>query len=109
MEKHGSIGSDSRFSPKSDLFATFDGDFMDWNPEQDARNLAVHLLNLDSEQADASEVAESFGWQPRRFNAAAAYLVSARVVTPIEYFGAGGYWPPAFTLGDELLRFVRSI
>jgi hypothetical protein len=109
LEKHGYIGGDSHFSPKSDLFATFDGDFMDWNPEQDARDLAVQLLNLDSEQADASEVAESVGWQPRRFNAAAAYLVSARVVTPIEYMGGGGYWPPAFMLGDELLRFVRSI
>jgi len=109
LEKHGYIGGDSHFSPKSDLFATFDGDFMDWNPEQDARDLAVHLLNLDSEQADACDVSESLGWQPRRFNAAAAYLVSARVVEPIEYMGGGDHWPPAFMLGDELLRFVRSI
>lgn len=109
LEKHGYIGGSSQFSPKSDLFVTFDGDFMDWSPEQDARDLAVHLLNLDREQADACEVSESLGWQPRRFNAAAAYLVSARVVSPIEYMGGGDHWPPAFMLGDELLRFVRSI
>lgn len=109
LEEHGYIGGDSHFSPKSDLFATFDGDFMDWKPGEDARDLAVHLLNLDTQQADASEVSESLGWQARRFNAAAAYLVSARVVKPIEYMGGGDHWPPAFMLGDELLRFVRSL
>jgi hypothetical protein len=82
---------------------------MGWNPKTDARDLAVHLLNLDSEQADACEVSESLGWQARRFNSAAAYLVSARVVKSIEYMGGGNHWPPAFMLGDELLRFVRSL
>jgi hypothetical protein len=78
-------------------------------PEKDARDLAVRLLNLDSDQADAGEVAETLGWPPRRFNSAAAYLVSARVVNPIEHMGGGHYWPCGFMMGDELLRFVRSL
>jgi len=77
--------------PKADLFVTFDGEFMEWNPEMDARNLAVYLYNLENDQSNASEVAQALGWEPRRFNASAAYLVSARVVRPIEYNGGNNY------------------
>ena len=109
LEKQDYVGGETWISPKTDLFVVFDADFMDWSPEKDARELAVHLFNLEAEQADASEVGGVLGWSPRRFNAAAAYLVSARVLTPIEYVGGDDYWPPAFMMGDELLRFVRSI
>jgi hypothetical protein len=109
LEKQGYAGGDSLIWPKSDLFATFDAEFMDWDPEKDARDLAVHLLNLDTDQAYASEVAHALGWPPRRFNAAAAYLVSARIVKPNEYMGGDEYWPCGFLIGDELLRFIRSI
>lgn len=66
--------------PKADLFVSFDKGLMDWDPEQDARDLAVRLLNLESDYADCGEVAESLGWPPRHFNPATAYLVSARIV-----------------------------
>jgi hypothetical protein len=109
LEKQDYLGGESHIWPKADLFATFDADFMEWNPENDARDLAVHLLNLDSDQADASEVGGALCWEPRRFNAAAAYLVTARVVEPIEHMGGDAYWPCGFLMGDELLRFVRSL
>ena len=96
-------------SPKSDLFVTFDGQFMDWDPHLDAQDLAVALLNLEADEAEASAVAATLGWPPRRFNPAAAYLVSAKVVEALEYSGEDGYWPPAFMLGDELLRFVSDL
>ena len=109
LEKREYIGGKSDIGPKADLFVTFDASFMNWDPEKDARDLAVRLLNLDSHQADAGEVAETLGWPPRRFNSAAAYLVSARVVEPIEHMDGRHYWPPGFTMGDELLRFIRSL
>lgn len=109
LEKQEYFGGEGHIWPKSDLFVTFDADFMGWDPEVDARDLAVHLINLDSDQADASEVGPALGWEPRRFNAAAAYLVSARVVTPIEHMNGDAYWPCGFMMGDELLRFVRSL
>ncbi len=108
LERHESFDGNSLW-PKADLFATFDADFMDWNPATDARDLAVRLINLEEERADASEAAVSLGREPRRFNAAAAYLIAARVVEPVEYMGDHTYWPPAFDIGDELLRFVRSL
>jgi hypothetical protein len=109
LEKQDYMGGESSIWPKPDLFATFDGDFMEWNPAKDARDLAVCLTNLDADQIQTDGVVQSLGWEPRRFNAAAAYLVTARVVKPIEYMDGADYWPSAFTVGDELLRFVRSL
>lgn len=109
LEKQDYVGGHAHIGPKADLFVVFDGDFMDWLPENDARNLAVHLHNLGEEHVDATPVAEALGWPPRRFNPAAAYLASARVVEAIEYLSGDSYWPSSFVLGDELLRYVRSL
>ncbi|MFV3517235.1 hypothetical protein ACNJD8_21745, partial [Mycobacterium tuberculosis] len=95
--------------PKPDLFVTFDAQFKEWDPSKDAQNLAVALLNLEADQADATEVATALGWPPRRFNPAAAYLVSANIIRAMEYSAEDDYWPPAFILGDELLRFVSDL
>jgi hypothetical protein len=109
LEKQDYYGGEGHIWPKADLFVTFDADFMTWDPEKDARDLAVRLINLDSDQADASEVGLALGWEPRRFNAAAAYLVSGRIVEPIEHMNGDAYWPCGFLMGDELLRFVKSL
>ncbi|WP_428031408.1 toll/interleukin-1 receptor domain-containing protein [Ancylobacter sp.] len=109
LERREFWGGDSTIWPKPELFVTFDADFMPWNPAEDARSLAEALFNLEATRADAEPVAIALGWEPRRFNSAAAYLVGAKVVQPVEYMGAGNYWPPSFRLGDELMRFVRSV
>lgn len=109
LEKHDYMSGDSEIWPKQDLFVTFDKQFMEWNPEQDAKDLAVRLLNLDTQYIDCADVAVSLGWPARRFNPAIAYLVSARIVSSQEYSGGGDYWPPSVRVGDELLRFVRSL
>lgn len=109
LEKQDYMGGESAIWPKADLFVTFDKQFMDWDPEQDARDLAVRLLNLDADNVDCAEVAASLDWLARRFNPAIAYLVSARIVSSHEYLGGGEFWPPAVGIGDELLRFVLSL
>lgn len=109
LEKRDYLGGEAAIWPKVDLFATFDGDFMPWNPEQDARDLAVHLVNLNVEQVQNDGVHHAIGWESRRFNAAAAYLVSAGVVKAIEWNDSSDYWPSVFVMGDELLRFVRNL
>lgn len=109
LERRDYIGGESTMWPKSDLFVTFDKQFMEWDPEQDAKDLAVRLFNLDADYVDCAETAASLGWPARRFNPAIAYLVSARIVSSNEHMGAGEFWPPAVCIGDELLRFVRSL
>uniref|UniRef100_UPI001952C053 hypothetical protein n=1 Tax=Enterobacter roggenkampii TaxID=1812935 RepID=UPI001952C053 len=61
LEKQNYIGGEGHIWPKVDLFVTFDADFMDWSPEKDARDLAVHLLNLETDQAHASNVGSTLG------------------------------------------------
>src|SRR3546814_6194625 len=75
LEKQEYFGGEGHIWPRADLFLTFDADFMEWNPEVDARDLAVHLLNLNEDKADAGEAGAALDWRPRRFNAAAAYKI----------------------------------
>jgi hypothetical protein len=110
LEKHQFVGEEPYYTPQRDLFVTFDGMFMPWNPEEDARVLASHLSNTGNDQADPSEMGSELGWEPRRFNPAMAYLVSARIVKAHEAVGgATNYWPAFITMGDELLRYVHSL
>lgn len=101
--------STSRIHPKPDLFVVFDATFMDWSPEEDAKKLGTFLHNLETRMASLEEIDKTLDWGPRRLNAAAAFLVAARVVGESNHIGGGKYWPCRLTLGDELLRFVRSI
>lgn len=109
LEKNEYMSGEAIIWPKVDLFVTFDGEFQAWNPEKDARDLAVHLLNLEMDQVHTDGVFAALGWEARRFNAASAYLVSARVVKAIEWHDNAEHWPSGFMMGDELLRFVRSL
>jgi TIR domain len=109
LEKRDYMGGEAVIWPKTDLFTTFDGDFMPWNPQRDAGDLATYLLNLEVPQVQTADVFPALGWEPRRFNAAAAYLLAARAVEAIEWNDSAEYWPAAFILGDALLRFVRNL
>lgn len=97
-------------SPEADLFSIFDMEFMEWNPTQDAPDLAKYLVNLSSDSASCATVAQSLGWPARRFNPAMAYLISAGIVVSDEDPGEGApYDPSEVFMGDELLRYVRSL
>ena len=103
------IGGET-ISPEADLFSIFDVEFMEWDPEQDARDLARYLVNLNSNSTNCATVAQSLGWPARRFNPAMAYLISARIVESDEVLGEGApYDPSEVFMGDELLRYVRSL
>ncbi len=108
IDKREMINSGAEVWPKEDLFYTFDAQFMDWDPEKDASKLAAYLLNLDQDYATSADAASGLGWEARRFNPAASYLVAARVIEPIRESFNSDFVHGAFTLGDELLRFVRS-
>lgn len=111
LEKSNHIGGQGIIWPKSELFAEFDANFMDWNPADDAREIATYIFNsgkLDG-FVSASQIASALNWSPRRFNPAATYLVSARILRGVEHLGGDAYAPSIFQVGDELLRFVRSL
>src|SRR3546814_15860412 len=82
LEKQEYFGGEGHIWPRADLFVTFDADFMEWNPEVAARDLAVHLLNLNADKANAGEAGGALHWRPCRFNAHTAYPVAPRIVAP---------------------------
>lgn len=93
---------------KSELFAVFDRFFKDWDPEQDALRLATDLMN-DPEMPTASgEIAERYGWPPRRFNSAATWLETRKLIDATEVMGCSPWVSPWIEKTDATRRFVKS-
>lgn len=65
--------------PESALFAEFDRYVMPWDPAEDAQQVAADLLN-GVLQGHSTQIADHYGWPPRRLNPALSYLVSRRLV-----------------------------
>lgn len=108
LENSGSIGS-SRVWPLADLFSTFDGMFLQTDPEEDAKILAAYLVNTGKDIVASEEVGKALDWSARRFNPAANWLISARIVKSYEALGGSAYRPFRLKCGDQLLRFSRSL
>ena len=73
-----------------------------------ALRLATDLMN-DSEMPTASaEIAERYGWSPRRFNAAATWLETRKVVRSYEVMGCSPWVTPWVEKTDATRRFVKS-
>jgi hypothetical protein len=99
---------EDRVWPLADHFSTFDGMFLDHDPAEDAKQLAQYLFNTGKGSFRSEQAAADLGWNPRRFNPAANWLVSARIVGGLNTLG-GSFAPYQMDWGDELLRFVRSL
>jgi hypothetical protein len=108
LEKSGAIGS-NRVWPLTDLFSTFDGMFLETNPEEDAKALAAYLVNTGKASVESEEAGKALEWSARRFNPAANWLISARIVKSTDALGGSAYRPVWLDCGDQLLRFARSL
>ncbi|MGL4963150.1 MAG: toll/interleukin-1 receptor domain-containing protein [Inquilinus sp.] len=107
LEKGAEIGG-KRLHPRAGLFTEFDHLFMEWNPAEDAKTVAIHLHNSGLGQAETATIGAEMGWSPRRLNPAMNYLVESRAVAAHEAHG-GSYRPRMISIDDNLLRFVRNL
>ncbi|WP_244602747.1 toll/interleukin-1 receptor domain-containing protein [Mesorhizobium delmotii] len=96
-----------RVLPKEDLFATFDKHFMDWSPEDDALRIAADLINDPSMPHDTAQVAQRYGWEPRRINPALAYLMARKLIVDYQVL-ASQYNSIRVVKTDATRRFVKS-
>lgn len=64
---------------EASLFVTFDKYFKQWNPEDDALQIAADLVS-DTESGHVPKMAEKYNWTPRRMNPAVSYLVESGLV-----------------------------
>jgi hypothetical protein len=78
--------------PKEELFASFDQFWKEWNPANDALRLAADLVNDKEFPAILSQIGERYGWDARRLNPAAAYLINREIVGADQGMGSQP-WP----------------
>lgn len=96
-----------RVLPKETLYATFDKYFMDWNPEDDALRIAADLVNDPNMPHQTGDVAERYGWAPRRINPALAYLAARKLIVDYKVI-ASDYVTIRVAKTDTTRRFVKS-
>lgn len=94
---------------KDSFFVEFDRYWKPWNPVEDARQLAADLVSDPESPPDPEEIAERYGWKPRRLNPALSYLVEQGLIEDIQEMGTHPY-----ALGTiipnaaQLRRFVKG-
>lgn len=97
-----------RVLPKDELFATFDEHFKEWSPTRDALRLAADLVNDESFPSSTAEIAERYGWPPRRINPAIAYLINRKLIRNSKVLGSSPWLSAWVQKNDATRRFVKS-
>ena len=69
-----------RALPRDELFVIFDKHFTPWDPAADALRLAADLVNDASFPGTTKDIADQYGWLPRRLNPAIAYLINRELI-----------------------------
>jgi hypothetical protein len=94
-------------APDAELFAELDEYVMPWKPAEDAQRIAADLLN-GVIQGSAAQMAEHYGWTPRRLNPAITYLEAGHLVMSSRQLGAHPWRSPWVQATDATRRFVKS-
>lgn len=94
--------------PKDSLFAEFDQYWMSWNPAEDALKLAADIASDPEFPAAPAEIAERYGWKPRRLNPAIAYLDVRGAVRTLKTLGSAPFTVHQIAGTDDTRRFVKS-
>lgn len=97
-----------RIYPAPELFAEFDGHFMEWQPDKDALRLAADMNNDENFPASPADIAAIYGWEPRRLNAAIAYLETRKVIKVRDTMGTLPYNTSGIFSTDATRRYVKS-
>jgi hypothetical protein len=94
--------------PETALFSEFDGHFKEWNPSVDARQIAADLVNGDRD-LHLPELAEKYGWAPRRMNPAANYLFERRLVESSRLLGTSPWSLLFLRKNPKTRRFLCAV
>ena len=104
----GELASKNVFAKES-LFAEFDRHWKPWNPADDARQLAADLVNDPEFPSALAEIAERYGWEPRRLNPAISHLWERELIDSAHTQGTDPYVVDSFIPNaPQLRRFVKG-
>ena len=101
-DEHGTV------TPLPDLYVTFDKHFKQWDPAADALRVAAGFLNDPSFPGEPEDIAERYGWKPRRLNPALSYLINRKLIDSITVLAMGPWVAIHFEKNDATRRFVKS-
>ena len=94
---------------KESLFAEFDRHWKPWIPADDARQLAEDLVSDPEFPSALAEIAERYGWEPRRLNPAISYLWERELIDSVHTQGTAPYAVGSFIPNaPQLRRFVKG-
>lgn len=91
------------------LFWETDPVFADNDPASDAETLARAIVNQPMDAISMTDLASKLGWQPRRLNPAASYLVESGKARPRPVLGGGPYCYGEIVRTTATKRFVRDL
>jgi hypothetical protein len=100
--------SHDRVLPKDILFAEFDRHWKSWEPAQDALRLAADIVNDPKFPADPKQIAERYGWEPRRLNPAITYLLERQLIVDYTALSTQPFAIARVVGNEHIRRFVKS-
>ena len=95
------------FTAREILYAIFDGISRPWRPALDALRLATDLTRREDFPQTPAQIAEQYGWPPRRLNPAIAYLEMHDAVHVMHGIGTGTWIAHGIRKTDETRRFAK--
>lgn len=90
------------------LFAEFDRHWKPWNPADDALKLGADILNDPDFPADCKQIADRYGWEPRRLNPVIHYMLERQLIVDYQAIGTQPWAIVRIVGNDYLRRFVKS-
>lgn len=90
------------------FYAEFDRYWKPWIPADDALRLAADLVNDTNFPSAPEQIAQRYGWEPRRLNPAMAYLEERDAVQLSRALATTPYIGFKIRRTDATRRFVRS-
>jgi hypothetical protein len=98
----------SRALAKEKLYVEFDKYWQSWDPARDALRLAADLVNDPQFPHGTKEIADRYGWPPRRINPAIAYLLGRSLIRNSRVLGSSPWITVWVDKTDDTRRFVRN-
>lgn len=94
-------------SPRPDLFWNCDSVFMDWNPRDDAVELAKLAINQESGSLTMADASRRLSWEPRRINPAADFIHEHGYAITRTPCGPGLFNVVSLTANSKTRLFVK--
>jgi hypothetical protein len=93
---------------EDELYVRFDSFWKEWDPSKDALRVAADLVNDKSFPSSPRQIAELYGWPPRRLNPAIALLFNRKAILGVKGMDGQPFCVHLLHATDDTRRFVRS-